>query len=92
MDQTQTNHLKAYGIAYWALKQNQNVDWLLNFRGGSFILNHDNNTENELKLRGIYYEFLNANLLSEIFMIIEENNMDMVLLEKLPKIAVYSPP
>ena len=41
MDQTQTDHLKAYGIAYWSLKQGENVDWLLNYRGGSFILNHD---------------------------------------------------
>ena len=92
MDQTQSDHLKAYGIAYWTLKQGQNVDWLLNFRGGSFMVNHDNSIEWELKLRGIYYEFLDAGLLSEIFATIEENNMDMVLLEKLPKIAVYSPP
>ncbi len=92
MDQTQSDHLKAYGIAYWTLKQGQNVDWLLNFRGGSFMVNHDNNIEWELKLRGIYYEFLDAGLLSDIFATIEEHNMDMVLLEKLPKIAVYSPP
>ena len=45
MDQTQSDHLKAYGIAYWTLKQGQNVDWLLNFRGGSFMVNHDNNIE-----------------------------------------------
>ena len=92
MDQTQTDHLKAYGIAYWSLKQGRNIDWLLNYRGGSFILNHDGKILKELKIRGIHFENLNANLLSEIFMIIEENNMDMVLLEKLPKIAVYSPP
>ncbi len=92
MDQTQSDHLKAYGIAYWTLKQGQNVDWLLNFRGGSFMVNHDNSIEWELKLRGINYEFIDAGLLSEIFSVIEENNMDMVLLEKLPKIAVYSPP
>ena len=49
MDQTQTDHLKAYGIAYWSLKQGQDVDWLLNFRGGSFMINHENNTEIELK-------------------------------------------
>ena len=92
MDQTQSDHLKAYGIAFWTLKQGKNVDWLLNFRGGSFMVNHDNSIEWELKLRGVYYEFLDAGLLSEIFATIEENNMDMVLLEKLPKIAVYSPP
>ena len=92
MDQSQTDHLKAYGVAYWSLEQGQNVDWLLNFRGGSFMLNQENNLERELKLRGVYYEFLNANLLTNIFVTIEENNMDMVLLEKLPEIAVYSPP
>ena len=92
MDQMQSDHLKAYGIAYWTLKQGQNVDWLLNFRGGSFMINHNNSIEWELKLRGIYYESLDAGLLTEIFAAVEENNMDMVLLEKLPKIAVYSPP
>ena len=92
MDQNQTDHLKAYGIAYWTLKQGENVDWLLNFRGGSFMINQNNLIERELKVRGIYFEKINANALIEIFTIIEENNMDMVLLEKLPKIAVYSPP
>ena len=92
MDQAQSDHLKAYGIAYWTIKQGQNVDWLLNFRGGSFMVDHDNYIEFELKLRGIYFELLDAGLLTEIFVTLEENNMDMVLLEKLPKIAVYSPP
>ena len=92
MDQTQIDHLKAYGIAYWTLKQGQNIDWLLNFRGGSFMVNQNGTIEKELKLRGVYYEYLNAKELSDIFVILEENNMDMVLLEKLPKIAVYSPP
>ena len=71
MDQTQTDHLKAYGIAYWSLKQGQDVDWLLNFRGGSFMINHENNTEIELKLRGVYYEYLNASHLTDIFATIE---------------------
>ena len=92
MDQTQTDHLKAYGIAYWSLKQGQNIDWLLNYRGGSFMVNQNGTIERELKLRGIYYEYINATELSNIFVTLEENNMDMVLLEKLPKIAVYSPP
>ena len=92
MDQTQIDHLKAYGIAYWTLKQGENIDWLLNFRGGSFMVNQNIIIERELKLRGVYYEYINATELSNIFVILEENNMDMVLLEKLPKIAVYSPP
>ena len=54
MDQSQTDHLKAYGVEYWSLEQGQNVDWLLNFRGGSFMLNQENNLERELKLRGVF--------------------------------------
>ena len=92
MDQLQTDHLKAYGIAFWSLKNNQNVDWLLNYRGGSFLINYTSNIEKELKIRGVYYEPINTTILTEIFAQIEQNNMDMVLLEKLPKIAVYSPP
>ena len=92
MDQLQTDHLKAYGVAFWSLKKGENVDWLLNYRGGSFMVNYDNITERELKIRGVYYEPINTAVLTEIFALIEENNMDMVLLEKLPKIAVYSPP
>ena len=92
MDQTQTDHLKAYGVAFWSLKQGENVDWLLNFRGGSFLINQNYNVERELKLRGVYFESVNASILTQIFATIEANNMDLVLLEKLPKIAVYSPP
>ena len=92
MDQLQTDHLKAYGVAFWSLKKGANVDWLLNYRGGSFLVDYDNSLERELKIRGVYYEPVNTTILTEIFAQIEENNMDMVLLEKLPKIAVYSPP
>ena len=92
MDQLQTDHLKAYGVAFWSLKKDNNVDWLLNYRGGSFMVDYDSSMERELIIRGIYYEPINAAILTEIFAQIEENNMDMVLLEKLPKIAVYSPP
>ena len=50
MDQSQTDHLKAYGIAYWTLKQKENVDWLINFRGGSFMVNESSLIERELNL------------------------------------------
>ena len=92
MDQSQTDHLKAYGIAFLSLKNGENVDWLLNYRGGSFMFNYNIQIERELKIRGVYYELINATILTQIFADIETNNMDMVLLEKLPKIAVYSPP
>ena len=84
MDQLQTDHLKAYGVAFWTLKKGEEVDWLLNYRGGSFLINYDGILERELKIRGVYYEPVNTAVLTEIFAQIEENNMDMVLLEKLP--------
>jgi len=92
MDQLQTDHLKAYGVAFWTLKKGEEVDWLLNYRGGSFMLNYNGILERELTIRGVYFEPINTAILTDIFAQIEENNMDMVLLEKLPKIAVYSPP
>jgi|TARA_B100001741_G_C16548377_1_gene598042 hypothetical protein len=92
MDNVQSDHLKSYGVAFWTLKQGINVEWLLNYRGGSFLIDNYSIIEKECKLRGIYYEFVNASVLGGIFGEIEENNMDIVLLEKKPKIAVYAPP
>ncbi len=92
MDLTQTDHLKAYGVAYWTLKQGQNVDWLLNYRGGAFLMDDSQTLERECKVRGISFELVDAARLGSIYGEIEANNMDDVLLEKAPKIAVYSPP
>ena len=92
MDQTQNNHLKAYGIAFFALTNKINVDWLLNYKGGSFMLDNNSIIKNECILRGVSYKEINASEINNIFQSIEENNMDIVLLEKEPKIAVYSPP
>jgi len=92
MDLTQTDHLKAYGIAFWTLKQGQNVDWLLNYRGGSFMIDDSQNLERECKVRGVSFQLVNAAQLGSIYGEIEQNNMDDVLLEKAPKVAVYSPP
>ena len=91
MDLTQTNHLKSYGIAFSSLEKNQNVDWLLNYRGGSFMMDSNINIEQECLIKGVYFELINANQLSQIYATIEQNNMDIVLLEKSPKIAVYTP-
>jgi hypothetical protein len=93
MDDQQQNHLKAYGVAFWTLKKGITVDWLLNYRGGSFLIAYNQEIEKELKIRGVSYGVLpdakvNA-LLTEINN--PEVNMDMVKLEKVPKIAVYSP-
>ena len=91
MDAIQTDHLKAYGIAFSTLEKNKNVDWLLNYRGGSFMIDANLSIQQECTIRGVYFEVIGAGALSKIYASIEENNMDIVLLEKLPKIAVYSP-
>ncbi|ADY51897.1 hypothetical protein Pedsa_1330 [Pseudopedobacter saltans DSM 12145] len=93
MDEQQKNHLKAYGLAYWTLKKNKEITWLLNYRGGSFSINYDKEIENELKIRGISYDVIADGKLTSILTEISdpEVNMEMVKLEKAPKIAVYSP-
>lgn len=93
MDDSQTNHLKAYGIAYWALEQGVNVDWLLNYKGGSFAIPSKSEIEKECIIRGVKFETLpDASMLNVLDHISQpEVNMDAVRLEKAPKIAVYSP-
>ena len=91
MDQTQNDHLKAYGIAYYVLNRNINVDWLLNFQGGSFLLDNHSFIQAECKIRGVTFVEVENQLL-EIYSRIEQSNMDSVLLEKAPKIAIYTPP
>ena len=93
MDEVQSNHLKAYGIAYWILTKDVEVDWLLNYRGGSFMVKYYQQFENECIIRGVSYDVIsdaNANsILEEIAS--PSSNMDVMKLEKFPKIAVYSP-
>ena len=60
MDQTQNDHLKAYGIAFYALEKNINVEWLLNYHGGSFLFDAQKNIEKECRLRGVSYKIINA--------------------------------
>ena len=91
MDSKQSDHLKAYGIAFWSLKLKKDVNWLLNYRGGSFLLEESKKTINEMTIRGVYFEILNASQLGEVYSTIDENNMDIVLLEKSPKIAFPIP-
>ena len=70
MDEDQKNHLKAYGIAYWTISKQVEVDWLLNYRGGSFLIKYNKTVEDECKIRGVSYEVLAdgkvTNLLNEI--------------------------
>jgi len=93
MDQTQKNHLKAYGVAYWVLTQEVEVNWLLNYRGGSFLIKHIPLIEKECNIRGVSCSVVAdgqaAAILDEISA--PEVNMDIVKLEKAPKMAVYSP-
>jgi hypothetical protein len=93
MDETQRNHLKAYGITYWILQKGIEAQWLLNYRSGSFLFKYDKQFEDECLIRGVSFETLpdarvNA-ILAEIAS--PEANMDAVKLEKPPKIAVYTP-
>ena len=92
MDVKQNDHLKAYGLAFWALNQNINVEWLLNYRGGSFLLDEFSEITEVARVRGVTYEIINSEEALNIFNEINLNNMEIVLLEKAPKIAIYSPP
>ncbi|MDD3965534.1 MAG: asparagine synthetase B [Candidatus Neomarinimicrobiota bacterium] len=92
MDHAQNNHLKAYGIAYLALQNGVNVEWLLNYRGGAFSFPDLDKLEKECLLRGVSYEKVGSSSYAGIMAQIEENNMAVILLEKAPEIAVYTPP
>lgn len=89
----QTNHLKAYGIAYQALKNGIEVDWLLNYKGGSFAMNEDEAMERLCKLRNVSYQVMSDAQYSGIVNEIADPdfNGDIIKLEKPPKIAVYTP-
>lgn len=90
---SQSEHLKAYGIAYWVLDHGEEIQWLLNYRGGSFLVSDNNRTQRELTIRGVNFEVISA---VQAMQILDEvrspsKNMDAILLETAPKIAVYSP-
>lgn len=93
MDEAQKNHMKAYGIAYWCLEREVEVDWLLNYRGGSFMIKSAKPIQDELLIRGVSYENIpdakSTAILSEISN--PESNTDVVKLQKAPRMAVYSP-
>jgi hypothetical protein len=94
MDNTQRNHLKAYGIAYYVLTYDVEINWLLNYRGGSFMFEHNRRFEQELSIRGVSFQVIAdlqaESILNEISH--PDVNMDAIVLHKLPKIAVYTPP
>ena len=94
MDNTQQNHLKAYGIAYWTLERATEVKWLLNYQGGSFLIQYDPQIQNECLVRGVSVETIADGQANNLLMDIarDEVNQDAVSMQKAPKIAVYSPP
>lgn len=93
MDESQTDHLKAYGVSYWILEHDIVIEWLLNYRGGSFMIPHVQSIEEELIFRGVRYEIIADGQANSIRNLISspEQNMEIVQLEKAPKIAVYTP-
>ncbi len=92
MDMTQTDHLKAYGVAYWCLKYGVKVEWLLNYRGGSFLTDDLSQISEVCRLKGVSYEQISGADEAAIKKTIEDSNMESVVLEKAPKIAIYAPP
>ncbi len=92
MDISQTNHLKAYGVAFAALQKQHVVKWLLNYRGGSFLMPSDPAMEGLCNIRGVRYETIGGAEVAAIMAEIQDANMEAVVLEKEPKIAIYIPP
>ena len=92
MDDSQSDHLKAYGLTYHAIKAGASAEWLLNYRGGSFLLADTPEIRREAGLDGVTYEPVNDSRLADIRSEIAANNMESVPLEKAPRIAVYTPP
>ncbi|MBN8567700.1 MAG: asparagine synthetase B, partial [Flavobacteriales bacterium] len=92
-ESTQQNHLKAYGITYWALENDYKASWLLNYRGGSFLLPDAPEIRKECQIRGVSFELLSDSQANQILEEISSpsQNMESVVLEKAPKIAVYTP-
>ncbi len=92
MDSMQTDHLKAYGAVYNTLKLGKDVEWLLNYRGGSFLLKANAFTENWCVQRGVSFEKIPEEDVEDIYKVIEQHNMKDMVLERAPRIGVYAPP
>ena len=92
MDESQTDHLRAYGLTYWALQQGMKSEWLLNYRGGSFLLPDDVSLLREAAIRGVSLENVGGADEASIRATIADSNMEAVALEKAPRVAVYIPP
>ena len=91
MDDAQTEHLKAYGLTFWVLDQRMSGEWLLNYRSGSFLLPDRPDVRREAALRGVTIVPVDGGQIAQIHAQIAQANMERVILEKAPKIAVYTP-
>ena len=91
MDDAQANHLKAYGLTFWVLQKGLKCEWLLNYRGGSFLLPEDAAIEREANIRGVTTKPISGSEEAQIRATIADENMESVVLEKAPKVAVYIP-
>ena len=93
MDNTQVNHLKAYGLTYWTLEVPREYDakWFLNYRGGSFLLNDSPDVQLKAQTMGVSFQPISTAEYGAIQAEMDNSNMDEILLEKAPKIAVYAP-
>jgi hypothetical protein len=93
MDQNQTNHLKAYGIAFLAIQNEISINWLLNYKGGSFLIKNNELIENECNIRGVLYNIIADLQSNKILRDISSNevNQEIIRLEKTPRVAIYSP-
>lgn len=92
MDLTQTDHLKAYGVAYRSLERGEDVEWLLNYRGGSFFLEDTAEGQRDCLVSGVTSEAAGGAAASAVYDEIERANMEVVLLEKAPRVVIYAPP
>lgn len=92
MDRAQENHLRAYGLTYWTLVQQERSEWLLNYRGGAFLLPDQPRIRREAALRGVTIEVMNAAAEARMRATIQGSNMEAVPLERAPKVAIYTPP
>jgi hypothetical protein len=92
MDRSQQNHLRAYGLTYWTLQQGLKSEWLLNYRGGAFLLPDRADVRREAAFRGVSVQTVDAGQEAQIRATIADSNMEAVPLEKAPRVAVYTPP
>jgi len=92
MDPGQRDHLKAYGVAWWTLNQGVDVEWLLNYRGGSFLMDDFPGLRERLAVTGVGWEPADGAAAASIYAEVEQGNMERILLEKAPRMAIYAPP